>query len=718
MKIIIKHEIPGRIRFSMPSKRYTFKQADILQYYLLSLPGVEKVIVYERSADAVVYYNGNRQELLSGILKFSFEDENTLALVPEHTGRALMAEYKEKLIFRIIRHYVMRFILPFPLRRIRAYIRASRFVLRALKSLFIHRRLEVSVLDATAIVVSILRGDFMTANSVMFLLGIGDLLEEWTHKKSVEDLAQSMSLKADKVWLKNSGTEVLVPIGQIQEGDVISVRVGNVIPLDGIVVGGVSMVNQSSLTGEGIPVKKDQGAYVYAGTVVEEGDLMIEVKKASGSTRYEKIIKMIEESEQLKSGVESRAEHLADGLVPYSFLGTMLTFLLTRNATKAISILMVDFSCALKLSMPVAVLSAMRECQDHHITVKGGKFLEAISDADTLVFDKTGTLTKAVPTVVDVVPFGGGDKDEMLRIAACLEEHYPHSIANAVVAEAAKRGLEHEEMHKEVEYVVAHGIASTIEGSKVVIGSWHFVFEDENCIVPEDEKDKLDNISKEYSRLFMAIGGKLAAVICLEDPLREEAPDVIGKLHDVGFTNIVMMTGDSKHTARNVAHKVGVDSFYAEVLPEDKANFVRKAKEGGHKVVMIGDGINDSPALSEADAGIAISEGAHLAREIADITISENDLYQLVTLKQISDNLMNRIRFNYRFVIGFNLGLIGLGLSGVLAPATSAILHNGSTIVLGLHSMTNVLPDKERSRINTIDNSVDCDNYVIEAVNR
>jgi heavy metal translocating P-type ATPase len=714
VKIIIKHEIPGRIRFSMPSKRYTFEQADILQYYLLSLPGVEKVIVYERSADTVVYYKGDRQKLLSGILKFSFEDENTLALVPEHTGRALMVEYKEKLIFRVIRHYVMRFILPSPIRMVMAYIRALRFVLRALKSLFIDRRLEVSVLDATAIVVSILRGDYTTANSVMFLLGIGDLLEEWTHKKSVEDLAQSMSLKADKVWLKNNNTEVLVPIGQIQEGDIISVRVGNVIPLDGIVVGGVSMVNQASLTGEGIPVKKDQGAYVYAGTVVEEGDLMIEVKKASGSTRYEKIIKMIEESEQLKSGVESRAEHLADGLVPYSFLGTMLTFLLTRNATKAISILMVDFSCALKLSMPVAVLSSMRECQDHHITVKGGKFLEAVSDADTLVFDKTGTLTKAVPTVVDVIPFGGGDRDEMLRIAACLEEHYPHSIANAVVAEAEKKGLVHEEMHKEVEYVVAHGIASTIEGSKVVIGSWHFVFEDENCIVPEDEQDKLDNISKEYSRLFMAIGGKLAAVICLEDPLREEAPDVISKLHDVGFNNIVMMTGDSKHTARNVAHKVGVDSFYAEVLPEDKANFVRKAKEGGHKVIMIGDGINDSPALSEADAGIAISEGAHLAREIADITISENDLYQLVTLKQISDNLMNRIRFNYRFVIGFNLGLIGLGLMGVLAPATSALLHNSSTIVLGLHSMTNVLPDKEKEKRAVSNECVDCDNYIIE----
>ena len=680
----------------MPSKRYTCKQADILQFYLLSLPGVDKVTVYERSADAVVYYRGDRKELLSGILKFSFDDENILSLVPEHTGRELMAFYKEKLITNVVTHYAIRLFAPPIIRNVRAIIMAARFVVKALKSIFIKKKLEVSVLDATAIVVSIIRGDYTTASSVMFLLGIGDLLEEWTHKKSVEDLAQSMSLKADKVWLRTNDTEVLVPIGQVHENDVISVRVGNVIPLDGIVVEGISMVNQASLTGEGIPVKKDKGAYVYAGTVVEEGDILVEVKEASGATRYEKIIKMIEDSEQLKSGVESQAEHLADGLVPYSFAGTLLTYLLTRNVTKAISILMVDFSCALKLSMPVAVLSAMRECQDHHITVKGGKFLEAISNADTLVFDKTGTLTKAVPTVVDVVTFGGSSKDEMLRIAACLEEHYPHSIANAVVAEAAKRGLVHEEMHKEVEYVVAHGIASTIDGEKVVIGSWHFVFEDEKCVVPDGQQEKLDSISKEYSRLFMAISGKLAAVICLEDPLREESVDVIEKLHKAGFGNIVMMTGDSKHTARNVAAKIGVDSYYAEVLPEDKARFVKDAKNAGHKVIMIGDGINDSPALSEADAGIAISEGAQIAREIADVTISEDDLYQLVTLKQISDKLMNRIRFNYRFVIGFNLSLIGLGLASVLTPATSALLHNGSTIVLGLHSMTNLLPDNQQ----------------------
>ncbi|MCR5100423.1 MAG: heavy metal translocating P-type ATPase [Butyrivibrio sp.] len=698
MKIIIKHEIPGRIRFSMPEKRYSFRQADILEYYLLSIPGVNKVTVYERSADAVVCYNGDREELLKRILKFSFEDEQITALAPEQTGRELMATYKEKLIMKVVYRYGIRYFMPMPIRMIRVLFNAARFIIKGLKCLIVDRKLEVSVLDATAIGVSLLRGDFRTASSVMFLLRIGDLLEEWTHKKSIQDLAQSMSLQADKVWLKRDDSEILVPISQVQEGDRISVRVGNVIPLDGKVVEGISMVNQASLTGEGIPVKKDEGSYVYAGTVIEEGDLVIEVKKASGDTRYERIIKMIEESEQLKSGVESRAEHLADGLVPYSFMGTLLTLLLTRNVTKAVSILMVDFSCALKLSMPLAVLSAMRECQNHHITVKGGKFLEAVSDADTLVFDKTGTLTKAIPTVVDVIPFGGRDKTEMLRIAACLEEHYPHSIANAVVKEAENRNLIHEEMHKEVEYVVAHGIASTIDNEKVVIGSWHFIFEDEKCKIPDDEMDKLDSIPTNYSRLFMAIGGELAAVICLVDPLRDEAADVISRLHEVGFKNIVMMTGDSKHIARTVASLVGVDSFHAEVLPEDKAKFVQDARRSGHKVVMIGDGINDSPALSEADAGIAISEGAQLAREIADITISEDNLYQLVTLKQISDNLMKRINFNYRFVIGFNLGLIGLGLASVLAPATSALLHNGSTIALGLHSMTNVLPNKESEK--------------------
>ena len=696
MKIVIKHETRGRMRVSMPRKFYTFEEADMLQYYLLNVKGIEKVIVYERSADAVIYYTCDRKEVLQKLLEFNTTDEDTKALVPEQTGRELMTYYKEKLIMDVVKHYTMRLVLPVSVKRIKAYIYAIKYVWKGLVSLFKHKKLEVEVLDATAILASLLTGDYTTASEVMFLLGIGETLEEWTHKKSVDDLARSMSLKAEKVWLKTAEGEVLVPISQIKEGDLITARVGNVIPLDGIVESGIAMVNQASLTGEGIPVKKDEGAFAYAGTVVEEGDIVIKVKNAQGSTRYEKIVKMIEDSEQLKSEVESRAENLADGLVPYSLLGTALAYLFTRNVTKAISILMVDFSCALKLSMPVAVLSAMKECQDNHITVKGGKFLEAIAEADTLVFDKTGTLTRATPTVVDVVPFGDRDKDDMLRIAACLEEHYPHSIANAVVKAAADKGLDHAEMHKEVEYVVAHGIASMINDERVVIGSWHFIFEDEDCIVPDLEEPKLDSISKEYSRLFMAIGGELAAVICLEDPLREETPDVIDKLHKVGFKNIVMMTGDSKHTARNVAAAVGVDSYYAEVLPEDKAGFVKKAKEDGHKVIMIGDGINDSPALSEADAGIAISEGAQLAREIADITISEDNLYQLITLREISDKLMNRIHFNYRFVVGFNLGLIVLGLAGVLQPSTSALLHNGSTIALGVHSTTKLLPDNEK----------------------
>ncbi|SFP66042.1 ATPase, P-type (transporting), HAD superfamily, subfamily IC/heavy metal translocating P-type ATPase [Butyrivibrio proteoclasticus] len=699
MKIVIKHEISGRIRFSMPKRRFSYEEADRLQYYLLSLDGVEKATVYERSADAVVVYKGDRKELLSKICAFDSDSEHVKALVPESTGRELMAAYKEKLFTKIILHYGCRVFLPSPIRRIKAWIMATKFIYRGLVSLFKNKKLEVSVLDATAITVSLLTGDYETASSVMFLLGVGDLLEEWTHKKSVDDLARSMALKADRVWLKKDGTEVQVPISQIAPGDEISVRVGSIIPLDGTVVLGEALVNQATLTGEGIPVEKKEGAYVYAGTVIEEGDIVLKVEKASGATRYEKIIKMIEDSEQLKSGVESRAEHLADKLVPYTLGGTILAYLITRNVTKALSILMVDFSCALKLSMPVTVLSAMRECQDNHLTVKGGKFLEAIADADTIVFDKTGTLTMATPKVVDVVTFSGNDKDEMLRIAACLEEHYPHSIANAVVAEAAERGLEHNEMHSKVEYVVAHGIASDIDGKKVVIGSWHFVMEDEKCIIPEGEQDKLDSISKQYSRLFLAIGGKLAAVICLEDPLRPEAPDVIKKLHEAGFKNIVMMTGDSKHTAQRVAQDVGVDSYYAEVLPEEKAGFVQQEKAKGHTVIMIGDGINDSPALSEADCGIAISEGSQLARQIADVMISEDDLYKLITLKELSTLLMKRIHFNYRFVVGFNLGLISLGLLGTIAPATSAMLHNGSTIALGLHSMTNLKNETESEEI-------------------
>ncbi|MBQ8031437.1 MAG: heavy metal translocating P-type ATPase [Butyrivibrio sp.] len=694
MKIVIKHEISGRIRFSMPKRRFSFEEADRLQYYLLSLDGVEKATVYERSADAVIVYTGDRDEILKKVITFDADSEEVKDLVPDNTGRELMASYKEKLITKVILHYGCRLFLPSPIRRVKAIIMATKFIYRGLVSLFKHRRLEVSVLDATAITVSLLTGDYKTASSVMFLLGVGDLLEEWTHKKSVDDLARSMALKSDKVWLKKDGAEIQIPINQVAPGDEISVRVGSVIPLDGTVVSGEALVNQATLTGEGIPVEKKEGAYVYAGTVIEEGDIILRVEKTSGATRYEKIIKMIEESEQLKSEVESRAEHLADGLVPYTLGGTILAYLFTRNITKALSVLMVDFSCALKLSMPVTVLSAMRECQDNHLTVKGGKFLEAIASADTIVFDKTGTLTMTTPKVMDVITFSGRDKDEMLRIAACLEEHYPHSIANAVVEEAAARGLEHNEMHSKVEYVVAHGIASDIDGKKVVIGSWHFVMEDEGCVIPEAEKDKFENISKEYSRLFLAIGGELAAIILLADPLRDEALDVVKKLHKAGFKNIVMMTGDSKHTAKRVANLVGVDSYYAEVLPEDKAGFVRKEKEKGHTVVMIGDGINDSPALSEADCGIAISEGAQLARQIADVMISEDNLYSLVTLKELSDLLMKRIRFNYRFVVGFNLGLIGLGLFGTITPATSAMLHNGSTIALGLRSMTNLKKEK------------------------
>lgn len=690
MKIVIKHEISGRIRFSMPKRRFSFDEADRLQYYLLSLNGVEKATVYERSADAVIVYTGNRDQLLEKICLFDAESDEVKALVPENTGRELMAAYKEKLITKVILHYGCKAFLPAPIKIAKAWVMATKFIFKGLSCLLKDKKLEVPVLDATAITVSLLTGDYETASSVMFLLGVGDLLEEWTHKKSVDDLARSMALKSDKVWLKKDGVEVQVPISQVVPGDEICVRVGSVIPLDGTVISGEAMVNQAALTGEGIPVEKKSGAYVYAGTVIEEGDIVLKVEKASGTTRYEKIIKMIEESEQLKSGVESRAEHLADGLVPYTLGGTILAYLVTRNVTKALSVLMVDFSCALKLSMPVTVLSAMRECQDNHLTVKGGKFLEAIADADTIVFDKTGTLTMATPKVVDVVTFLDNDKDEMLRIAACLEEHYPHSIANAVVAKAAEKGLEHNEMHSQIEYVVAHGIASDIDGKKVVIGSWHFVMEDEKCVVPEGEQDKLENISKQYSRLFLAIGGVLSAVICLEDPLRPEAPDVIDKLHKAGFKNIVMMTGDSKHIARRVAKKVGVDAYYAEVLPEEKAGFVIQEKAKGHKVVMIGDGINDSPALSEADCGIAISEGAQLARQIADVMISEDDLYMLVTLKELSRLLMKRIHFNYRFVVGFNLGLIGLGLFGIVTPATSAMLHNSSTIALGLHSMTNL----------------------------
>ena len=693
MKIRVEHEIKGRIRFSTNLGRLNPEQADCLLYYLLSLPGVKSAKVYERSGDGVIFYQGERRELLKRIAGFSPESEAVKKLVPECTSRRLNVEYRERLISRFVNRAVFNTLVPAPVRAVWTCIKAVRYVAAGLHCV-LRRKLEVPVLDATAITVSLIRRDFKTASSVMFLLGVGELMEEWTHKKSVADLAGSMALNVDKVWLKREEGDVQIPIHQVQEGDLIRVAVGSMIPLDGIVTEGEAMVNQASLTGESIPVKKGPESSVYAGTVLEEGDLVIRVKQAAGSTRYEKIIRMLEESEKLKSSMESRAEHLADRLVPYSFLGTVAAYLITRNPMKAVSILMVDFSCALKLSMPVAVLSAMRECSEHQITVKGGKFLEALAEADTLVFDKTGTLTKAEPKVRQVVTFGGRDRSDMLRLAACLEEHFPHSIANAVVRQAELENLKHEEMHAKVSYVIAHGIASEVGDEEVQIGSRHFIFEDGQCTVPPQEQEKFESLPEDCSLLYLAIGRELAAVICIEDPLREEASEVVSRLKKLGIRKVVMMTGDSERTARAIARRVGVDEYHSEVLPEDKAAYVQVEQAAGRRVVMIGDGINDSPALSAADAGIAISEGAQLAREIADITISQDNLYGLVTLKEISSRLVKRIHSNYRFVLGFNSGLLVLGLLGVLAPGTSAFLHNMSTLGIGLHSMTNLLEEK------------------------
>jgi heavy metal translocating P-type ATPase len=610
----------------------------------------------------------------------------------ETSGRAMNAEYQEKLVDKILFHYGRKFLLPYPISAAYTTIMSAKYIWKGIKTLM-ERKLEVPVLDATAIGVSILRSDFDTAGSVMFLLGIGELLEEWTHKKSVDDLARTMSLNVGKVWLKTEDQAVLVPSSKIKAGDQVVVHMGNVIPFDGEVVDGEAMINQASLTGESVPVRRTIGNYVYAGTVVEEGEVTINVKAVGGSSRYEKIAAMIEDSEKLKSGLESRAEHLADKLVPYSLGGTALTWLLTRNTTKALSILMVDFSCALKLAMPISVLSAIREAGMYKITVKGGKYLEAVAEADTIVFDKTGTLTKAKPTVAKVVSFNEMNEDELLRIAACLEEHFPHSMAKAVVSAAKAKHLDHEEMHSKVEYIVAHGISTQIEGKKAVIGSYHFVFEDEKVIIPDGKKEQFDNLPEEYSHLYMAIEGKLAAVICIEDPLREEAAEVIKELREAGLSKIVMMTGDSERTAKAIAKRVGVDEYYAEVLPEDKASFCDKEKAAGRKVIMIGDGINDSPALSAANVGIAISDGAELAREIADITVGADNLRELVTLKKISNGLIRRISRNYRMIVGFNAGLIGLGVAGIIMPTTSALLHNTSTLVIGLKSMQNLLDE-------------------------
>ena len=690
MKFVIRHEIRGRVRVHFYQKEMSIRQADLLHYYLCTLPGVKAVRVYERTADAAVVYEGSRGEILEGIQGFSYDNERIRELVPKNSGRALNREYKERLVQKVMARAFTKSFLPPPVRAVYTAVRSIRYLLKGIRCL-LRGKLEVEALDATAIAVSVLRRDFDTAGSVMFLLGIGELLEEWTHKKSVSDLARSMSLNISRVWQKVDGTEVLVPVSKIREGDLVTVHMGNVIPLDGVVTSGDAMVNQASMTGESAPVRKGEGSYVYAGTAVEEGEITLRVRKAAGDTRFERIVTMIEESEQLKSTAEDRAATLADALVPWSLGGTVLTWLLTRNVTKALSILMVDFSCALKLAMPLSVLSAMREAGSYHITVKGGKYMEAVAAAHTIVFDKTGTLTKARPQVADVVVFNGMKKDELLRIAACLEEHFPHSMANAVVHEAVKRGLVHKEMHSRVDYIVAHGIATYVDHERVVIGSYHFVFEDEGCRIPEDKKEVFDRLPVEYSHLYLAIGGSLAAVICIEDPLRDEADGVVTALHRQGITKIVMMTGDSERTAAAIAGRVGVDEYYSEVLPEDKARFVDEEKKKGRKVIMIGDGINDSPALSAADAGIAISEGAEIAREIADITISEDNLFQLVTLRAISRGLMDRIDRNYRFVIGFNLGLILLGVGGVITPATSAMLHNTSTLAISLKSMTNLL---------------------------
>lgn len=690
MKFIIRHESKGRIRIHAVQYRMTYAQADTLLYYLHSQKEITFAKVYDRTCDATISYAGDRERIIELLRNFHYENAEVPTGLIETSGRELNNSYQEKLIGKIVFHYARRIILPYPIRVCLTTIRSIRYLWKGLKTLAAGK-IEVPVLDATAIGVSLVRSDFNTAGSIMFMLGIGELLEEWTHKKSVDDLARTMSLNVSKVWMVSDGQEVLVPTTQIEAGDEIVVHMGNVIPFDGVVTKGEAMVNQASLTGESVPIRKTFESTAYAGTVVEEGELTILVKEVGGSSRFEKIVTMIEESEKLKSGVESKAEHLADKLVPYSLGGTILTYLLTRNATKALSILMVDYSCALKLAMPISVLSAIREASLYNVTVKGGKYLEAIAEADTIVFDKTGTLTKAKPTVVDVVPFEDRNADELLRVAACLEEHFPHSMAKAVMDAAAQKGLEHDEMHSKVEYIVAHGIASTINEKRVVIGSAHFVFEDENCVIPEGKQTLFDSLPKEYSHLYLAIEGKLSAVICIEDPLREEASAVVSSLKKAGLSKVVMMTGDSERTARAIAKRVGVDEYYAEVLPEDKANFVEREKQAGRKVIMIGDGINDSPALSAADVGIAISDGAEIAREIADITVGSDDLYQIVTLKLLSDSLMQRIHSNYRKIVGFNSLLIVLGVAGVIQPTTSALLHNSSTLLIGLESMQNLL---------------------------
>ena len=696
MKFQVMHVSSGRVRVRMAQSRMTLEQADLLEAYLQQLPGVEQAAVHERTCCAVIRFQGSRRALYQRLTEFSYRDPAVEALAPLHSSRALNRAYQEKLVGMAVFKLARSLFVPAALRAVWTAFRSIRFLVQGLRCLM-RRQLHVELLDALSIGISLARRDFGTASSVMFLLKLGELLEEWTHKKSVENLARCMSLNVDRVWLlTDGGEEVLTPLSQVRPDDHIVVRMGGLIPMDSVILRGEVMVNQASLTGESIPVPKRPGTAVYAGTVVEEGECVLKITQQSGESRYDKIVAMIEQSEKLKSAAESRASALADRLVPYTLAGSVLTFLLTRSALRASSVLMVDFSCALKLAMPLAVLSAMREAGGHHVTVKGGKYLEAVARADTIVFDKTGTLTHACPVVVQVIPFGGREEAEMLRLAACLEEHFPHSMANAVVQAARERGLSHEEMHSKVEYLVAHGIASTVEGERVLIGSAHFVFEDEGCTVPAGEREAFDALPAQYSHLYLAIGGELAAVICIADPLRAEAGEVVRALRQLGIRRTVMLTGDSERTAAAIAAQVGVDEYQSEVLPEDKAHFVEQARAQGHTVMMLGDGINDSPALSAADVGIAVSDGAAIAREIADITIAADDLWELVELRRIATGLMERIQSNYRFVIGFNGALIGLGAAGVLPPAASATLHNLSTLAVSLRSMTNLLPADRR----------------------
>ena len=693
MKCTILHDLPGRLRVHLCCGRMSLPQADVLEYYLLAVDGVQAVKVYDRTQDAVVLYDAERGSILRALARFSFAEAEAMELVPEHTSRALNREFEDKLAVAVMRRCISKLFLPAPITTALALLRSVKYIREGLSALW-HGKLSVAVLDATAVTVSMARGDFATAGSVMFMLHLGEILEEWTHKKSVADLASAMSLRVDSVWQQVNGTEVLTKITDVKPGDRIVIRTGGMIPLDGRVVEGEAMVNQSSLTGESMPVAKHPGSPVYAGTVAEEGECVISVEKSSGSGRYDRVVRMIEESEKLKSTAEDKASRMADRLVPYTLGGTVLTYLLTRNVTKMLAVLMVDFSCALKLAMPIAVLSAMREASASHISVKGGRFLEAVANANTVVFDKTGTLTYATPKVADIITFADYKEEDMLRLAACLEEHYPHSMANAVVEAAKERGLSHEEYHSQVQYIVAHGISSMVEGKKVIIGSSHFVFEDEGCHVPAGDEEKFRSLPAAYSHLYLCIAGELAAVICIYDPLRKEAADAVRALHACGIDKVVMMTGDNRKTAEAVAAQVGVDEVYAEVLPEDKAAFIRAEKAAGRTVIMIGDGVNDTPALSEADAGIAINTGAAIAREIADVTIRADSLEELVTLKAIANALQKRVGSNYRFVLSFNSALILLGALGILPPATSAMLHNLSTLGISLRSMTDLLEQK------------------------